>query len=181
MTPAPPPIDWLSRAGNGFQTSKMRKSTKAVARTGNVRGNVRTDTSMPAISSITITPGYLTPRTRSTRGAAQMPTATTATSVQKRVQRSNGMSQSPTRATKLPAVPGTTGEYPAPPTLARAKARRSTSPSLLSHQLVTVHLRDLHLREVPRLELRIAQQHHAIDLRGLAGQSPLEGEGGIGA
>ena len=39
-----------------------------------------------------------------------MPTTTTATSVAQRPTRENGMSQSPTAATALPAVPGATGK-----------------------------------------------------------------------
>jgi hypothetical protein len=39
-----------------------------------------------------------------------MPTTTTAASVVQRPTRENGMSQSPTAAARLPAVPGATGK-----------------------------------------------------------------------
>src|SRR5882757_7542246 len=92
------------------------------------------------------------------------------------------MSQSATRVTKLPTVPGTTGEHPAPPTLARAKASRSTKPGcLLSDQFVAVHLDDGNVCESSRPERGIAQQHDAVDLGRLPGQASLERKRRIGA
>src|SRR5439155_13756165 len=181
MTPSPPVSNWLSRAGNGFQISKRRKRTKAVRRTGMVRGSVRTESSMPATSSITMTPGSFVPSTRSTREPAHIPSAVTAMSVASRAGWLNGMSQRATRVRRLPTVPGATGQRPAPPTLAMARARRSERTGrLLSDQFVAVHLDDGDLREAPRPERGITQQHDPIDLGRLPGQTPLEGEGRIG-
>src|SRR5262245_39490811 len=92
------------------------------------------------------------------------------------------MSHSAMTVTKLPTVPGTTGEHPAPPTLARAKARRSVSPARsVPDQFVAVHLDDGDLCETSRFEAGIAKQHDTVDLGRLASQAPLEGKGRIGA
>ena len=61
MTPSPPVRAWLSRAGKGFHTSKRRKRKNATRSTGMVRGRKRTDSAMPATSSITMMPGSFWP------------------------------------------------------------------------------------------------------------------------
>src|SRR5262249_13639913 len=182
MTPSPPASAWLSRAGNGFQMSRRRKSTKAVINTGMVRGSSRTASSIPATSSITIRPGSLIPSVRSTRDPAQRPRIVTTTSVHRSAGRLNGMSQRAMRVMKLPTVPGTAGEYPAPATLATMKARRSASPRLLlPDQLVAVHLDEGDLGEASWSEAPIPQQHNAVDLGRLTGEPALERKGLIGA
>src|SRR5262249_22182077 len=150
--------------------------------TGKVRGSQRTESIMPATSSITITPGSSTPSSRSTRDPAQMPTSVTPASVAPRLASVNGIHQSATSATRLPTVPGATGEYPAPPTLATTSASRSVRPARSARdQLVAVHLYDRDVGEAPGLERAVAQQHHAIDLRRLARQTSFERERRIGA
>src|SRR5688572_13995401 len=183
MTPRPPCSSWSCRAGNGFQMSKRRNSRKAVTSTGMVRGRKSTDTSMPATSSITMIPGSFASIARSTREPAQIPTSVTIASVTRRANVVKGMSQSAIRVTRLPTVPDATGEYPAPPTVARASASWSTGPSLLAlaDQFVAVDLGDRHVREAPRREPAVAQQHDTVDLGRLASQPPLEGKGAIRA
>jgi hypothetical protein len=109
MTPMPPLSAWLSRAGNGFQMSNRRKSRNAVTSTGIERGNPITERSMPATSSITITPGSLRPSTRSTREPAHRPTSVTTTSATMRPNVVHGRSQMKIRVTKLPTVPDAIG------------------------------------------------------------------------
>src|SRR5437773_10899079 len=175
MTPSPPDSAWLSRAGKGFQMSNTRNSRNALASTATVLGRYSTDSSMPATSSMTITPGSFAPKRRSTREPAHTPTSVTPASVITRPGAVNGMTQSATAVSRLPAVPGATGEYPAPPALAMASASRSTRPgALLADQFVTVHLDDRDLGESARRDPWIAEQHHAIDLRRLSGEPPLE-------
>ena len=117
-----------------------------------------------------MTPGSFVPSTRYTREPAHIPSAVTAMSVPSSAGWLNGMSQRATRVTRLPTVPGATGQRPAPPTLAMAKARRSeTSGRLLSDQFVAVHLDDADVREAPRSERGITQQHDPIDLGRLPG------------
>src|SRR5262245_33368123 len=92
------------------------------------------------------------------------------------------MSHSAIRVTKLPTVPGTTGEQPAPPALAMAKARRSMKPGcLLSDQFVAVHLDDGNVCESSWPKRRIAQEDDAVDLGRLPGHASLEGKCGIGS
>src|SRR4029453_16035117 len=106
----------------------------------------------------------------------------TATNVAKRAGWLNGMSHSATRVTKLPTVPGTTGEHPAPPALAMAKASRSTKPGrLLSDQFVAVHLDDGNVCEASWPSPSIAQEDDAVDFGRLPGQPSLARERGGGA
>ena len=74
-----------------------------------VRGRKRTDSAMPATSSITMMPGSFWPTARSTRPPDQMPSKVTASVVQTSAMGVNGMSHSRTRATALPTVPEATG------------------------------------------------------------------------
>src|SRR4026209_2145865 len=177
MTPIPPLSAWLSRAGNGFQMSNTRKSRNAVTSTGIERGSPITESSMPATSSITITPGSLRPSTRSTREPAQRPTSVTTTRVTRRPNVVHGRSQMKTRVTKLPTVPEAIGAEAAPKTLAARKAARSRRPSgLFPDELVTVYLDDRDLREAARSQPSVAQQHHAVDLGRLSRGAALEGK-----
>src|SRR6266508_5036476 len=90
------------------------------------------------------------------------------------------MSQTAATVTRLPTVPGATGEKPAPPTLAMSSASRSKGPApLFADQLVAVRLDDGHLGEAPRAERGITEQDHAVDLRRLARQPAFIGESGI--
>jgi hypothetical protein len=75
-----------------------------------VRGNSATETIIPATSSMTIKPGSFRSRTASTRLEAQVPTTRTAARADQKPNTENGMSQSPSAATRLPAVPGATGK-----------------------------------------------------------------------
>ena len=75
-----------------------------------LRGTRATDTIMPATSSMTMRPGSLRPSKTSTWWEAHTPATMTPTRVAKKPSRENGMSQSPTAATALPAVPGATGK-----------------------------------------------------------------------
>src|SRR5262245_30270603 len=183
MTPTPPCSSWSWRAGNGFQMSKRRNSRNAVTSTGMVRGRKSTEASMPATSSITMMPGSLASSARSTREPAQIPARVTTTSASARASGDKGMSQRAMTVTKLPTVPDATGEYPAPPTVATPRARRSTGPSLLAlaDQLVAVDLGDRHVGEAPRREPAVTQQHDPVDLGRLAGQPPLEGKRAVRA
>src|SRR5439155_20656876 len=52
---------------------------------------------------------------------------------------------------------------------------------LFSDELVAVHLDDADISKASGAEVRITQIDDAVDLRGLPGRAPLEGEGGIGA
>ena len=74
-----------------------------------VRGSRITESSMPATSSITMTPGSFRPSTRSTREPAQMPMRVTTTSATAMRSGVRGRSQSATAVTKLPTVPDATG------------------------------------------------------------------------
>src|SRR5581483_1877401 len=184
ITPMPPVRAWLSRAGNGFQMSKRRKSRNAVTSTGMLRGSGSrtTERSMPATSSMTITPGSLRPSARSTREPAQTPSTVTTASATTMRGRVRGRSQIATAVTRLPTVPDATGEYPAPNTLATTKASRSRMLSgLFGDELVAVHLDDVDVCEASRREPAVAEQHVPVDLGRLARGAPLERKGGIRA
>src|SRR5262245_7825229 len=162
--------------------SKMRKRKNAATSTPMVRGSVKTDRIMPATSSMTTTPGSFVPSARSTRPPAQIPRRVAATKVAKRAGWLNGMSHSAISVTKLPTVPGTIGEHPAPPALAMAKASRSTKPGcLLSDQFVAVHLDDGNVCESSWPVRRIAQEYDAVDLGRLSGHASLERKRRIGS
>src|SRR5262249_23785515 len=94
----------------------------------------------------------------------------------------NGTSQRTATATTVPAVPGATGEYPAPPTVAMTRARRSAAGAAwlgpLADELVAFDLDDADARELTRLE-GAPQIHHAVDLGGLAGRAAFPRKGGI--
>src|SRR5712691_3708644 len=96
--------------------------------------------------------------------------------------REKGTSQRMATATRLPAVPGATGGYPAPPAVAMMRARRSAAGATwlgpLANELVAFDLDDAHTGKRARLESP-AQVHDAVDLGGLAGRAAFPREGGI--
>ena len=71
---------------------------------------MRTDSVMPATSSMTIEPGSLVPAAASATCAAHVPRTVTTTKNTSRPAGENGTSQRIATATALPAVPGAIGE-----------------------------------------------------------------------
>src|SRR5436189_1197440 len=165
-------------AGNGFTMSKTRNSAKATASTGSVSGSARTDSVMPATSSITMAPGSLPPSARSACSAAHVPIRVTATKKRTRPARENGTSHSRSAVSALATVPGATGAHPAPPTVAMTSATRVVVETgrlhPLADELVAFHLGDARAREVPRREGgAVAEIDDAVDLGRLAGRAAL--------
>src|SRR5574337_675937 len=154
MIPKPPGSDWASLTGNGLRMSKTRKQTNARSRIGRVRGSVSTESSMPATSSITITPGSFWTTIRSILPAAQAPTRETPTRITARDRFERGTSHRSAAAKRLPAVPGASGTNPAPPAVARPKAKPSVS--RLAHEFVPFNLDDPDICEPARAE----RAHH---------------------
>src|SRR5216117_3797708 len=184
MTPAPPRSACAFPAGNGFTMSKTRNSAKATASTGSVSGSARTDSVMPATSSITMAPGSLPPSARSACSAAHVPIRVTATKKRTRPARENGTSHSRSAVSALATVPGATGAHPAPPTVAMTSATRVVVETgrlhPLADELVAFHLGDARAREVPRREGgALAEIDDAVDLGRLAGRAALPREGGV--
>src|SRR5438034_1369362 len=181
MTPAPPRSACAFPAGNGFTMSKTRNSAKATASTGSVSGSARTDSVMPATSSITMAPGSLPPSARSACSAAHVPIRVTATKKRTRPARENGTSHSRSAVSALATVPGATGAHPAPPTVAMTSATRVVVETgrlhPLADELVAFHLGDARAREVPRREGgAVAEIDDAVDLGRLAGRAALPRE-----
>src|SRR3989475_6179615 len=204
MTPAPPRSACAFPAGNGFTMSKTRNSAKVTASTGSVSGSARTDSVMPATSSITMAPGSLPPSARSACSAAHVPIRVTATKKRTRPARENGTSHSRSTVSALATVPGATGAHPAPPTVAMTSATRvvvesgglsrgaTASPGRperwggvgghlgaphVSDELVAFHLGDARAREVPRREGgAVAEIDDTVDLGRLAGRAALPRE-----
>src|SRR2546425_5207657 len=181
MTPAPPRSACAFPAGNGFTMSKTRNSAKATASTGSVSGSARTDSVMPATSSITMAPGSLPPSARSACSAAHVPIRVTATKKRTRPARENGTSHSRSTVSALATVPGATGAHPAPPTVAMTSATRVVVETgrlhPLADELVAFHLGDARAREVPRREGgAVAEIDDAGDLGRLAGRAALPRE-----
>src|SRR5215467_1479645 len=85
-----------------------------------------------------------------------------------------------TTATRLPAVPGATGEYPAPPTVAITRASRSSAVGAwlgaLGDELVAFDIDDPRPRESPGLE-RASKIDDAVDL----GRLPRDGPSHVNA
>src|SRR3989449_977054 len=180
MTPAPPRSACAFPAGNGFTMSKTRNSAKATASTGSVSGSARTDSVMPATSSITMAPGSLPPSARSACSAAHVPIRVTATKKRTRPARENGTSHSRSTVSALATVPGATGAHPAPPTVAMTSATRVVVETgrlhPLADELVAFHLGDARAREVPRREGgAVAEIDDAVDLGRLAREADEHG------
>src|SRR2546422_863336 len=180
MTPAPPGSACAFPAGNGFTMSKTRNSAKATASTGSVSGSARTDSVMPATSSITMAPGSLPPSARSACSAAHVPIRVTATKKRTRPARENGTSHSRSTVSALATVPGATGAHPAPPTVAMTSATRVVVETgrlhPLADELVAFHLGDARAREVPRREGgAVAEIDDAVDLGRLAREADEHG------
>ena len=149
-----------------------------------VRGTKRTDSTMPATSSITMMPGSFWPRRRSTRPPAQMPA---------RVDRERGEEaqgrerDEPERDEGDGAADGAGRHGRVAGAAARWRARaaqagrRGPSAPHSPDQLVAVHFDDADLREAARREALVAEEHHPVDLGRLAGQPSLEGKRAVGA
>ena len=119
--PAPPGRRRSARrAGQGFQTSKIRNKTKPAISPVVVRGAAIQVTKTPATSSMQMIWGSFPPNIRAKRPEAQTPMAViataataTATGPCERISKYRGI------APKVPACPGAFGKYPHPNQTAR--------------------------------------------------------------
>src|SRR5687767_3542743 len=164
--------------------SNTRKSTNPAISTAGVSGSVSTASAMPATSSITMAPGSLPPSDRSASCAAQVPTRITASSMTTSARGDGNRTPRANAVRALATVPGATGAWPTPPTVATRRANRWRAVSgrlaAVGNELVTLDLGDPHAREAsggPRVTA--TQIDDAVDLRRLARHASFPCEGRV--
>ena len=127
MIPRPPGRASNRRAGQGLTMSKARKHRNAAAIQGQVLGNSRQVTHSPMNSSQTARLGSFSSSVTS-RPVAHIPKGNPTRIIRYNQGESPDMGRSRymPRATRLPAVPGATGERPEPKPVPTNQPRRSS-------------------------------------------------------